>query len=114
MYEQTCDSNSVDWVATELTGADYKLLSTDPVNGAHLMLYRFAPGCEIPAHSHTDAAETAYVLEGDFIENGKSYGPGQVFFCRAGVAHGPHRTVTGAKVLFQLSAPLDFNVIETA
>ena len=112
MYEQSCNANSLEWTATELSGAEFKMLSTDPDTGAHTMIYRFAPGCVIPAHSHTDASEVAYVLEGDFIEGDKTYGPGQSFFCRAGVTHGPHRTVKGGQVLFTLSAPLDFVVQE--
>ena len=111
MYEQACNAESLEWTATELPGAEFKLLSTDPDTGAHLMLYRFAPGCEIPQHFHSNAAETAYVLEGDFIEGETTYGPGQTFYCRAGVHHGPHRTQHGSIVLFQLSSALDFNVV---
>lgn len=111
MYEQTCDANSLEWVAAPIPGVEYKMLSTDPITGAHLMLYRFAPGSEVPQHMHTHAAETAYVLDGDFVEGGTSYGPGQSFYCGPGTPHGPHRTVRGSLVLFQLSAALDFNVV---
>jgi quercetin dioxygenase-like cupin family protein len=111
MYDQTCNANDVAWIETELPGAEYKLLSSDEKTGAHLTLYRFAPGCVIPKHFHTDAAETAYVLEGDFIEGDITYGPGQSFYAAAGVSHGPHRTVKGSLVLIQLSAVLDFNPV---
>ncbi len=111
MYDQSVNANGLKWTETELTGVAYKLLSTDPDTGAHLMLYRFAPGSVVPQHSHTHAAETAYVLEGEFIEDNKVYGPGQSFYAQPGVPHGPHRTDKGSLVLFQLSAPLDFNVI---
>ncbi|MCR6666704.1 MAG: cupin domain-containing protein [Methyloversatilis sp.] len=59
-------------------------------------------------HLHTEADEVAYVLDGEFIENGRRYGPGAVFAAPAGTVHGPHETDTGCTVMFMLSKTLDF------
>jgi anti-sigma factor ChrR (cupin superfamily) len=34
------------------------------------------PGAVIPAHRHNGMAEALYVVEGDFINEGKQYRPG--------------------------------------
>ena len=35
-----------------------------------------SPGSVIPAHTHEDVAEVLYVIEGDFINEGKRHQPG--------------------------------------
>jgi quercetin dioxygenase-like cupin family protein len=72
---------------------------------------RMAPGAVIPAHLHTEADETVYVLEGDFVEDGQSHGPGSFFAGKAGEPHGPHSTVGGCAVLTAFSAKLDFVLV---
>jgi hypothetical protein len=49
-----------------------------------------------------------FVVEGDFIEDGVSHGPGTFFAGPAGSIHGPHRTRTGCVLLTTFSAELDF------
>ena len=49
-----------------------------------------------------------FVLLGDFVEAGKSHGPGNVFFGLAGTTHGPHTSVNGCVILTHYSAPIDF------
>jgi uncharacterized cupin superfamily protein len=61
----------------------------------------------IPAHWHTQADEAVYVLEGDFVQDGESYGPGSYFRGKAGTMHGPHSTVEGCTVVTHFSAELD-------
>jgi quercetin dioxygenase-like cupin family protein len=48
------------------------------------------PGSSIPAHVHKGVAEVLYIVEGDFINEGKSYAPGTSLQIKAGTAHGPH------------------------
>jgi hypothetical protein len=52
------------------------------------------PGVElcltVPAHVHPLANETAYVLQGEWWEDGRPHGPGTCFFAPKGVRHGPH------------------------
>lgn len=57
------------------------------------------PGAMIPAHIHTGVAEVIYVLEGDFINEGKQYRPGTSLHVRAGQQHGPHSTENGCNLL---------------
>ena len=54
-----------------------------------VMLHLFMKsGSVIPAHSHRGMAETPYVIEGDFINEGKQYLPGASLHVRAGKPHG--------------------------
>jgi len=57
------------------------------------------PGSVIPAHLHQGLEEALYVLEGDFINEGKQYSPGTSLHNKAGHVHGPHTTKKGCKVL---------------
>jgi quercetin dioxygenase-like cupin family protein len=57
------------------------------------------PGSVIPAHVHEGLAEGLYVLEGEFINEGKRHLPGTSLHVKAGKEHGPHSTDKGCKVL---------------
>lgn len=57
------------------------------------------PGAVIPAHVHQGMAEALYVLEGEFINEGKQYLPGTSLHVKAGKVHGPHSTKKGCTVL---------------
>jgi len=57
------------------------------------------PGSIIPAHTHEGMAEALYVMQGDFINEGKEYLPGTSVHVRAGKQHGPHTTKKGCEVL---------------
>src|ERR1700751_2045648 len=57
------------------------------------------PGSIIPAHFHQGMAEALYVVDGDFINEGKSYQPGSSLHFKAGNAHGPQATKNGCKLL---------------
>ena len=57
------------------------------------------PGSSIPAHKHEGMAEALYVVEGEFINEGKAYLPGTSVHVKAGKQHGPHSTKKGCSVL---------------
>ena len=57
------------------------------------------PGSTIPAHKHEGMAEALYVVEGEFINEGKAYLPGTSVHVKAGKQHGPHSTKKGCTVL---------------
>ncbi len=57
------------------------------------------PGSVIPAHIHNGVAEVLYVIEGDFINEGRPYPPGTSLHVKAGNPHGPHTTVNGCTLL---------------
>ena len=54
------------------------------------------------------ALKWVFVLDGDFVEGGASYGPGSYFVGKTRTRHGPHSTVRGCTVLTHFSAELDF------
>ena len=56
-------------------------------------------GSTIPAHLHNGMAEALYVVEGDFINEGKQYPAGTSLHFKAGKQHGPHGTQNGCKLL---------------
>jgi quercetin dioxygenase-like cupin family protein len=56
-------------------------------------------GATIPAHLHNGMAEALYVVEGDFINEGKQYPAGTSLHFKAGQAHGPHGTKNGCRLL---------------
>jgi anti-sigma factor ChrR (cupin superfamily) len=111
MYHLKLNVNSVAWSPIDFPGVSLRVLHTDQDTGATTVLTRMAPGAVIPAHLHTKADETVYVLEGDFVEDGLSHGPGSFFAGRAGTPHGPHSTVGGCTVLTAFSATLDFVLV---
>jgi anti-sigma factor ChrR (cupin superfamily) len=108
MYELKRAADPGGWTALDFPGVEIKLLHTEPDGGATSVLTRLLPGAVIPRHRHTAADETVYVVEGDFIEDGESFGPGSFFSGKAGTDHGPHTSKGGCVVLTRFSAPLDF------
>jgi quercetin dioxygenase-like cupin family protein len=114
MYHRKLHADSVAWTPLDFPGVSLRVLHTEPETGATSVLTRLAPGAVIPAHLHTHADETVYVLEGDFVEDGQSHGPGSFFAGKAGVPHGPHGTVGGCVVLTTFSAALDFVLVGPA
>ena len=81
-----------------------------------------SPGSVIPAHTHEGVAEVLYVIEGDFINEGKQHQPGTSLHVKAGTPHGPHSTEKGCKILVLWSDKAatydanldDFHVYKTA
>jgi quercetin dioxygenase-like cupin family protein len=112
MYERIIDTGHLDWSPLDFEGISIRILHRVESTGALTVMTRMAPGSVIPAHSHGVADETVYVLEGDFIEDGVSYGAGTFFVGPAGIPHGPHRTSGGCVLLTTFSAELDFRLVE--
>jgi anti-sigma factor ChrR (cupin superfamily) len=108
MYQTKTDTAAVAWSPLDFPGVSMKVLHQDPSTGGMVVMTRIAAGSSIPSHRHTHADETVFVVEGDFIEDGVSYGPGSFFVGKAGSAHGPHRSAGGCVVLTTFSATLDF------
>ena len=108
MYQKAIKQDEVDAVALDIPGVKIQTLHTDIPSGATTVLTHIAAGASISRHWHTFADETVFVLSGDFIEQGRSYGPGGFFVGKAGTSHGPHNSVSGCTVLTTFSAPLDF------
>jgi len=67
--------------------------------GPVMLHLEMGPGSVIPAHIHEGVAEVLYIVEGDFINEGKRYQPGTSLHVKAGKSHGPHSTEKGCKIL---------------
>ena len=107
MYEIKLNASDLAWSA-ENSGISMKVLHQNESSGAMTAMTRLAAGSSIPAHSHTRADQTVFVIEGDLIDDGISYGPGSFFVVKAGSPHGPHRTSGGCVLLTTYSGPPDF------
>jgi quercetin dioxygenase-like cupin family protein len=112
MYQTKMNTAAIDWSPLDFPGVSMKILQQFESTGGITVMTRIAPGSSIPAHSHTQADETVFVVEGDFVEDGVTYGPGSFFVGWAGSTHGPHTSVGGCVLLTTFSAPLDFVLAE--
>lgn len=110
MYQTKMREIDADWVRLEIPGVEMKTLFKDQTSGAMTVMTRMAAGSIIPAHWHSKADETVFVLEGDFVEDGESFGSGSYFVGKAETVHGPHSTRSGCVVLTHFSAELDFHL----
>ena len=79
-------------VTLAVRNADYTL-------GPVMLHVGMKAGAAIPAHVHKGMAEALYVVEGDFINEGKQYQAGTSLHFKAGKVHGPHATKNGCKLL---------------
>jgi putative transcriptional regulator len=106
MYETKVDTSTLPWSPAGSSGISMKILQQS--TGGMTAMTRLEAGSSIPAHSHTHADQTAFVIEGDLIDEGVSYGPGSFFFVKAGSPHGPHSTLRGCVLLTTYSGQPDF------
>jgi anti-sigma factor ChrR (cupin superfamily) len=88
-------------------GVFAKLLFKDPVAGTATRLYKLAPGTEYTEHVHP-GAEQCFILEGDFIVNGESFGPGDFHCAPLGSTH-QHITTTKGTTLLVIT-PADYRM----
>ena len=111
MYQTKIDTSATAWSPLDFPGVSMKVLQEVESTGGMTVMTRIAAGGAIPAHSHTQADETVFVVEGDFVEDGVSHGPGSFFVGKAGTPHGPHASKGGCVLLTTFSAPLDFVLV---
>ncbi len=106
MFQHVTDSDAVPWQPGPYPGVDLKILHRNPATGGVTVLRRFAAGTTVPAHIHPLADETAYVLSGEWDEDGTVYGPGTCFAAPKGERHGPHVARSEVVSLTLFSGPL--------
>ncbi|MBT4889690.1 MAG: hypothetical protein HON65_09075 [Rhodospirillales bacterium] len=94
-------SATSDWEPDGSTGFSYKSLFEDEQTGLNTMLMKVDAGCAAPSHGH-DKLEQILVLEGDFYDEYRTYGPGD-FIVRAPGALHTGGTKNGAIVLLVYS-----------
>lgn len=108
MFHTKSDTSALAWSPPNAGGISMKVLYHDQSTGAMTAMTRLAAGSSIPAHSHPHADQTVFVLEGDLIDDGVTYGPGTFFVAKAGTPHGPNTSSGGCVLLTTYSGPPDF------
>src|SRR3954454_12864875 len=111
MYETKIDTSALAWSPTGWPGVSMKMLQQVESTGGMTGMTRMEAGSSIPAHSHTHTDQTVFVIEGDLVEDGVSYGPGSFFVAKAGSPHGPHGSSGGCVLLTTYSGPPDLVLV---
>lgn len=112
MYHIKTDTSALPWSPTGWAGVSMKVLQQPDANGGVTGMMRMAAGSSIPAHSHTHSDQMVFVIEGDLIDAGVTYGPGSFLVAKAGTPHGPHGSAGGCVLLSWYSGKPDFVPVE--
>jgi len=94
------------WQPGPYDGVELMVLHKNEITGGVVVLRKFKAGCAVPAHTHPDANEWAYVLSGEWKESGVTYAVGTLFHAPKGVRHGPHIARTEVVSLTIFDGPL--------
>ena len=87
-------------------GVELLVLHKDEKTGGLTVLRKFKAGTTIPAHTHPLANEKAYILSGEWEEDGVVYTAGTLFVAPRGEKHGPHVARTEVLSLTSFDGPL--------
>jgi len=99
-------AEDVPWQPGPYEGVELKILHRNETTGGVVVLRKFHAGKTIPAHTHPAANESAWILSGEWEENGIAYTPGTLFFAPRGTLHGPHVAKTEVISLTTFDGPL--------
>src|SRR3954469_8689590 len=108
MYQTKLDTSALAWSPANASGISMKMLHQDEATGGMTGLTRMAAGSSMPAHRHTHADQTVFVLEGDLIDDGVSWGPGSFFVVKAGSPPAQHGPSSGSVLLTTYPGRPDF------
>ncbi len=108
MFQIKSDTSAIPWTTPNAGGISMKILHQDESTGGMTAMTRMAAGSSIPAHMHPKSDQTVFVLEGDLVDDGVTYGPGAFFVAKAGTPHGPNTTTGGCVLLTWYSGPPEF------
>ena len=92
--------------ADDLPGITIAMLREDEETGGFEALIRFAPGADIPAHTHTHADEAILVLDGTFVVDNVAHNRGAYFYVPKGVVHGAN-SPEGCTIFVRFTAEFD-------
>lgn len=90
MFPYTTHAEHCLWKPGPYPGVEISILHKNDQTGGVTILRKFHAGATVPAHVHPEANESAYVLSGEWEEDGVAHGPGAFFFAPKGQRHGPH------------------------
>lgn len=96
------DANAVDWAPTRFKECFIKVLSFR--DGVNFELDKFEPGGHTFPHAH-GFWQLRYVLEGEFIVNGKTYGPGTLIDFPELTFYEVYSPKGGTWIILQLPSP---------
>jgi quercetin dioxygenase-like cupin family protein len=99
-------AEDVPWQPGPYEGVELKILHRNETTGGVVVLRKFHAGKTIPGHTHPAANEWAWILSGEWEENGIAYTPGTLFFAPRGTLHGPHVAKTEVISLTTFDGPL--------
>lgn len=74
------------WQTTRFPGIEMKILYSDTASGMSTILFRMAPGTEVPLHEHT-ALEQTFMLEGSLVDDEGACGQGSFVWRPGGNRH---------------------------
>jgi quercetin dioxygenase-like cupin family protein len=94
------------WIPGPYPGVELLILHTNEVTGGVTVLRRFKAGITVPAHVHPQANESAYILSGEWEEEGVIYTNGALLYAPKGELHGPHVARTDVLSLTIFDGPL--------
>jgi len=94
------------WQVGPYEGVELLVLHRHEKTGGMVVLRKFKAGCTIPAHTHPQANEWAYILSGEWRESGQNYTAGTLFYAPKGTRHGPHVANTEVVSLTIFDGPL--------
>lgn len=106
MFTYVAFAKDKTWQPGPYEGVELMVLHKHADTGGVVVLRKFKAGHTIPAHTHPQANEWAYVLSGEWEESGITYTPGTLFFAPKGVQHGPHIARTEVISLTTFDGPL--------
>lgn len=106
MFQYIALANEKQWIPGPYAGVELLILHKNEVTGGLTVLRRFKSGITVPAHIHPQANETAYVLSGEWEEEGVVYTNGALLYAPKGELHGPHLARTDVLSLTIFDGPL--------
>ena len=106
MFPYTALTQAKHWQPGPYAGVELMVLHKNEATGGVVVLRKFKAGQTIPAHTHPDASEWAYILSGEWDESGTTYTNGTLFFTPKGVRPGPHVARTEVISLTIFDGPL--------
>ena len=106
MFPYIAVAKDKSWQTGPYGGVELLVLHNNDSTGGLTVLRKFKAGTTVPAHTHPQANEFAYILAGEWEESGVTYAPGTFFFAPKGEKHGPHHAKSDVISLTMFDGPL--------
>lgn len=101
-------SQNIRWRPHPAPGIQVAIFYTDRIKREFSGLLKAEPGARYPRHRHA-AVEEIYMLQGDLIIEGQTYGAGDYIRSHPGSVHGPH-TEGGCLFFFHTSLDDEYDL----